>query len=171
MPTPQLGERCVLCLVLAPVMSKHRTPMTEKMLCQGSCLHFRAKHWLGYCMCTQELGRLTARADSSSRHLQQLPRSAAVTCNPPACSSQPQQRNVDTQQSWHTSLPSAAASHLLHQFSGLPVKAESWTCRWRKYFQDKHVKNRIWNLCPKQGKVWEDRFPFQARLEGEPQER
>lgn len=62
----------------------------------------------------------------------------------------------------HTPLSATAASHVLQKSSELRLKAESWTCRWRKHIQDKCVKSWIRNYIP--NKIKCEKTDFYSRL-------
>lgn len=66
----------------------------------------------------------------------------------------------------HTPLSATAASHALQKSNEMECKTESWTCRWRKYIREKHVKGWIRNLYPKQDKMQEDFYSRPGYTEG-----
>lgn len=101
-PTPQLGELCGLCLVLSFCHVQ-----TQSSYGWGNTLpellpSFHSKGLTGIVHVPVKSGRITVRADSSSRHLHHLSHSPSTAHILPACNMQPQQRSLGTQQSWNT---------------------------------------------------------------------
>lgn len=169
MPTPWLGEPCVPCPVVTFCHVQTQSSNGWENTLPGLLPSFQSKGLTR--IVRMHLG---ARRDHTEGwFLQQAPAEIASfsSYGPRSFILQlatPSEQPGYSAELKHTPPSAAAASHILQQFGGPGFNAESWTCRWRKYGKDKHIKNWTRNPYPKEGKMREDRFPLQTRLEGEP---